>query len=54
MAVTYTTPDGTVVTTIAQLSDWAQKKMPGAPGGNTPTNATYIVECYRKPGTTQS
>ena len=54
MAVTYTTPDGTVVATLAALSDWAQQKTPGAPGGTTPTNAEYIVTCRRKPGTPQS
>ena len=54
MAVTYTTPDGTVVATLAALSDWAQQKLPGAPGGTTPTNAEYIVDIWRKPGTPQS
>ncbi len=49
MALTFVTPDGTVVTTIAGLADWAADKRPGA-NGTTPTTATFVVDGYLKPG----
>ena len=49
MAITYVTPDGTVVTTIAGLADHIFDT--SGENGTTPTTATVIVYGHRKPGT---
>jgi hypothetical protein len=47
MAITYATPNGTVVTTLAELATWCFARE----GRVAPTNATLIVQADRKPGT---
>jgi hypothetical protein len=47
MAITYKTPDGTTVTTLAELATWYFARE----GRAAPTNAEVIVDGYRKPGT---
>jgi hypothetical protein len=49
MAITYVTPTGTVLTTIAQLADYAFDT--SGETGTTPTTATVVVYAHRKPGT---
>lgn len=53
MALTYVTPDGTVVTTLAGLADWAYDHNPGS-NTVTPTTATVVVYAHQKPGTAAS
>lgn len=50
MAITYTTPNGTVLTTIADLATFHF----GREGRAVPTNAELIVQVDRKPGTAVS
>lgn len=52
MAITYTMPDGTVVTTLAQVADHVFQKRQGLSA--TPTNAEVVIEADRKPGTAAS
>ncbi len=47
MAITYTTPDGTVVATLAALATWYYARE----GRAAPTNGELIVIADRKPGT---
>ena len=47
MAISYTTPNGTVVTTLAELATWYYARE----GRSTPTNGELIVLADRKPGT---
>lgn len=48
MPIVYTMPDGTVVTTLAQVADHLFGKREGRA---TPTNAEVVVMADRKPGT---
>jgi hypothetical protein len=48
MAITYTMPDGTVVTTIAQAANHLFNVREGRA---TPTNAEVVIMADRKPGT---
>jgi hypothetical protein len=52
MAIVYTTPTGQVLTTIAQLADYAFDT--SGETGTTPTNAEVVVYAHRKPGTAVS
>lgn len=52
MAITYTTPDGTVVTTLQQLADWHLGKRGHAAGAIT--NAQMSVNAHIIPGTPRS
>lgn len=52
MAITYVTPDGTSVATLAALADWIFDK--SGENGTTPTTATVIVSGHRKPGSAVS
>jgi hypothetical protein len=47
MPITYKTPDGTTVTTLAELATWYFARE----GRAAPTNAEVIVIADRKPGT---
>jgi hypothetical protein len=47
MPITYVTPNGVPITTLAELATWYF----ATEGRAAPTNATVIVEGYRKPGT---
>ena len=47
MPITYKTPDGTTVTTLAELATWLFARE----GRAAPSNAEVIVHADRKPGT---
>lgn len=52
MAITYTMPDGTVVTTLAQVSDWVYKR--AGIGTGVITNGQITVSADHTPGTARS
>lgn len=52
MAITYTLPNGRVVTTLADLADEVFVKRQGLAA--VPTNAEVVVVADRKPGTAAS
>jgi hypothetical protein len=52
MAITYTLPNGTVITTLAQVADFVFQTRQGLSA--TPTNGEVVVMGDRKPGTAAS
>lgn len=52
MAITMTTPDGTVITTITDLQNWYYQKRESR--ASNPANGELVVFADRKPGTATS